>query len=196
MEAEALFFDGQVRAEVLLAHAGVKWTRGGEGGTEAAGERRGHGGFRGGFGGGGGFRGGRHREGGEYAEGGEGGGEAGEGAEGAGAPRIVAENQRPLELRLRLTNLGKQPISVEVPDFDSVLGDFAVQPDTIVVAPGKSVEAEPMVSRMGVTLPEIPLTVSLQVGNKTEQHVLTLRPIHPAAPPSGTAAPADAAASP
>ena len=61
-------------------------------------------------------------------------------------------------------------------DFNSALGDFAVQPEKITVQPGASVEADPMVSRLGIPAEEIPLTVKLKAGSRTEQQVLTLRP--------------------
>lgn len=191
MEAQGRFFGGTVEVAVLLAHAGMKWDRGeGAGEADAHRHHRGghegfHGGFRGGFGGGrGGFRGERGGEGRE-------GGERGEAAEneGSSGPPIRAENERPLDLRLRLINHGSKSLKVEVLDFNSMLGDFAVQPDTIAVPAGGSAEAEPMVSRLGVSLPKIPLTVQLRVDGKTEQQVLMLRPLKPPAPRPGAAPP-------
>ncbi len=196
MEATADFFGGQIEVETLLARAGVKWSRtdekeGATGGSGRSGRGAGmHGGFgvggggggmRGGYGGG---RGGGGREGrGESAEGG--------GEEGPRPPPIRAINQAPIVLRLRVTNHGPAPSDVEVVDFNSVLGDFAVQPEKITVQPGEAVEADPMVSRLGVPSEEVPLTVKLRIGDKTEQQVLTLRavkeppPEAPKPPPAG-----------
>ena len=61
------------------------------------------------------------------------------------------------------------------------------QPPKITVKPGESVEAEPMVSRLGVSGDEMPLTVKLQCDGRTEQQVLTLRAVKDAAGRSCTA---------
>jgi hypothetical protein len=206
MEARGMFFDGQIEVEALLARAGEKWSRddesaasggsqnkssGGNGGLSGS---MGGGGMRGGFGGGGGHGGGGRGHG--------GGGQPESSAEGSPqAPPIRAINQPAVTLRLRLTNHGAAPTDVEVVDFDSFLGDFVVQPEKITVKPGEAVEAEPMVSRLGVTGDEVPLTVKLHVSGRTEQQVLTLRPVKetppaaaPPAPSTTPAPPAPAAA--
>jgi hypothetical protein len=188
MEAQGMFFGGQIEAETMFARAGMKWSRDLE--TERSGGgggRSGGGGFRGGMSGGyGGGHGGRgHRGGGDA-------GPPGGVAEGPQAPPIHASNQPPIELRLRLTNHGSAPAVVEVEDFDSVLGDFAVQPPKITVPPGQSIEADPMVSRLGITVEEVSLTIKLRCDGRTEQQVLTLRTVKepPAgAPPAGSPPP-------
>jgi len=192
-----MFFSGQIEAEAMFARAGMKWSRdleterGGGGGRSGSG-----GGFRGSMGGGyGGGHGGRgHRGGGE-------GGPPGGAAEGTQGPPIRASNQPPIELRLRLTNHGSAPAVVEVEDFDSVLGNFVVQPPKITVPAGESVEAEPMVSRLGVTVEEVALTIKMHCDGRTEQQVLTLRTVKeppvgepPAGPPPGTPPPPTAPA--
>lgn len=186
-----MFFDGQLEAEVLLARVGAQWARDGNSGNISSSGRRSGGG---GFGGrGGGFGGGR----------GGGPGGAGMGSPpGGGAddtvPRVPirASNEPAVQLRLRLANHGSAPVDVEVVDFNSALGNFVVQPSKITLPPGAPVEAEPMISRLGVTAEEIPLTVKLHISDRTEQQVLTLRVVketapgsNPPAPPSG--APAD-----
>jgi hypothetical protein len=190
MEAKSLFFDGQIEVEALLARAGANWSRDDEsGGSGSRGGGRsgsrgggfsgsmGGGGMRGGFGGG---RGGRGRGGG----GGGGPDESGGGDAGARPPPMHASNQAPIQLRLRLTNHGTAPADVAVVDFDSVLGDFVVQPENITVKPGESVEADPMISRLGAPAEELPLTVKLHVSGRTEQQVLTLRAVKDAPPPA------------
>ena len=190
MEAQGTFFDGQILVEALLARAGVKWSRTDAGDSGSTGGDGGRGGSRGGMhmGGGGG------RRGGHGGGRGGGGGEAGEGGSaGTQAPPIHAINQAPIVLRLRLTNHGAAPAAIAVIDFDSSLGDFAVQPESITVNPGDAVEAEPMVSRLGVTTTEIPVTVKLRTGDRTEQQVITLHVVPTAAPaPPGTGAPPEA----
>jgi hypothetical protein len=64
---------------------------------------------------------------------------------------------------------------IEVLDFNSDLGDFVVLPEKIAIAPGASVEADPMVSRLGVSTTEIPVTVRLRLEGKSEQQILTLK---------------------
>jgi hypothetical protein len=83
-------------------------------------------------------------------------------------------------MRLRLTNHGESPLEVEVLDFNSELGNFVVQPAKLTLPPGEPVEAEPMLSRLGVpAVEEIPLTVRLRVGGRSgqaETQILRLRP--------------------
>lgn len=189
MEAQGRFFDGQIEVEAMLAPAGMKWSRDMESEGRSGGGRQGRGGgLRGGLGMGGGGRGGR---GGSRRHGGGEGGPPESGAEGAPqGPPMHASNLPPIQLRLRLTNRGGVPAVVEVEDFDSTMGDFVVQPPKITIQPGESAEADPMVSRLGVTAEEIALTVKLRSGSRTEQQVLTLRamtqPPTGAPPPEGT----------
>lgn len=173
MEARGMFFDGRIEIEAMLAPSGMKWSRDAESGSDGGSSRQGSGGgFKGGFGMGG-------RGGGRSRGGGGGNGPPAGGAEDSvqRAPPIRASNQPPIQLRLRLTNHGEAPADVEVVDFNSALGNFVVQPPKITVKPGESVEAEPMVSRLGISTDEIPLTVKLHVSGRTEQQVLTLRAV-------------------
>jgi hypothetical protein len=66
-----------------------------------------------------------------------------------------------------------------------------VQPAHLTVQPGESVEADPMVSRLGVSSDEIPLTVKLRIDGRADQQVLTLKIVPettpPAPPPAQTA---------
>jgi hypothetical protein len=71
-----------------------------------------------------------------------------------------------------------------VPDFNSDLGNFVVEPTTMLLPPGQPVEAEPMTSTLGVTSDAIPLTVSVQIGDRTEKRILTLRTIQAPPPPA------------
>jgi hypothetical protein len=83
----------------------------------------------------------------------------------------------PIVMWLQLTSNASNPINVGIIDFNSDLGDFAVQPEQLALTPGQAIEAEPMISRLGVTSLEIPVTVTLRLNGKTETHVLTLRPL-------------------
>lgn len=188
------FFAGQIEAEVLLSRTGFG-ARGGKDGSppaEGGGPGHGGGGFSGGFGGkrGGGPRGG----GGGGPSPGEGAGSASRSSDGAPTPRIVASNEPPVRLHLRLTNHGAAPVDVEVLDFNSALGNFVVQPAKLSVAPGASAEADPMTSRLGLTTDALPVTIRLRQSGRTEQQVVVLEKIPPpapapAVPPSLPAAP-------
>ncbi len=174
MEARGVFFGGQLEAETLLARAGTFWARdnGSSGGDKQGGDHPGGGvGMGGGHGG---VRGGGGR-------GGEQGGRSDDAA--PQAPPIRAINEPAIQLRLRLTNHQSTTVVVQVLDFNSDLGNFVVFPEKIVVAPGESVEADPMVSRLGVESLEVPLTVRVQMDGKAEQQVLTLKVVKDAPPP-------------
>jgi hypothetical protein len=186
MQAHGTFFSGAIEVETLLNRNGFPSRgKGGSDGGSAAADSAG-----GGSGGGGGWHGGGAGGGHRHA-GGSGGSSSGAGAgDSDAAPQIRASNQPPVGLHLRLINHGPSPVTVEVTDFNSDLGDFVVEPERILLAPNEPVEAEPMISRLGVTSETIPLTVSLQMNNQTEKQVLLLQAVKPAAPPSPTPTPA------
>jgi hypothetical protein len=185
MEAHGMFFDGQIEAEVVLGRAGFEAHDAAK--TEA--QDGGGGGSRGGFnlGGGGGRRGGGgsgRRGGGDQPASN---GPAGKNDDGTPAVHIVASNLPPVRLHLRLTNHGAQSVDIEVPDFNSDLGNFVVQPSKILLLPNQPTEADPMTSTLGVKSGEIPLTVAIRANGRVERQVLTLRVV-----PSTASAPASA----
>jgi hypothetical protein len=186
MDAQAAFFNGTIGVEAMLANSDAVWKTTNPTDT---GDRSGNGGRGGGFSGGLGGGGGRRGGGGGGGRRGGGGGEASpQTASDAGprAPAIRASNEPPVQLRLRLTNRGDAAVEAEVLDFNSDLGNFAVQPEKIPLPPRESIEADPMTSRLGVpAVEEIPLTLRLRIGGKngrTETQVLKLRPRTEAAP--------------
>jgi hypothetical protein len=83
----------------------------------------------------------------------------------------------PVALRLRVYNTTAAPVEVEFRECKSQLGNFAVRPEKITIAPGESGEPDAMVSLLGVSGTEIPVTVTLRLAGKTETHTLTLLPI-------------------
>jgi hypothetical protein len=92
----------------------------------------------------------------------------------------------PVTLHLRLTNQTKATISVEIDDFESDLGNFAVHPDVLALAPDQVAEPDAMVSQMGVTSAKFPVKVTLKLGSKTEtQTVLVANLAPPGAPATG-----------
>ena len=97
-------------------------------------------------------------------------------------PRVKESPIPPVALRLRLTSREKTPIEIEFVECNSQLGNFAVQPKTLTLEPEKSGQPDPMISLLGVTSPELPVTVVLKLAGQAEKKVLVLKPIAP--PPS------------
>jgi len=94
-------------------------------------------------------------------------------------------NQPPVALRLRLTNQSAETVEVTFVLCKSELGDFAVRPEKLALAPEQTAEPDPMTSRLGIPSGELILHVSLRMGGKTEQKDLVLRqtaPTEPTAP--------------
>ncbi|MGA3007016.1 MAG: hypothetical protein ABSE59_03910 [Opitutaceae bacterium] len=92
----------------------------------------------------------------------------------------------PIVMWLQVTNATQGLLKVDIADFNSDLGNFAVQPDHFTLAPGAVAQPDPVISRLGVTSLEIPVTVTLGLNGKTETHVLVLRPVAGPPPPAVT----------
>lgn len=90
-----------------------------------------------------------------------------------------------LTLRLRLTNRGTVPLTVTILECSSALGDFAVRPERVDLAPGQAAEVDPMISQLGVVAARIDVLLRLQAGDRKESQTLTLQPLQP----EGDAAP-------
>jgi hypothetical protein len=109
------------------------------------------------------------------------------------APQLHGSTLPAVSFHVRLVNRAAYPVEVEVVDFNSDLGDFVVEPEKLVLAPGATADTEPMSSRLGVTSDAIPLTVSIRYKGQAPEHtrekqVLVLRPApapaeNPMAPP-------------
>jgi len=183
MAGEAAFFDGRLAASVSLTRGIVsapgERTGGGSGEDRGGGGRGG--GMSGGMGGGrsGGGRGGG-MGGGRGGMGGMGGGSPGD-FEGGDAPRRaggqLGSPMPPVTLRLSLTNNAKDgaPLEVEIVDFESALGNFALKPDRVALEPGQTGGPGSVVSRLGVTSDEIPVKVTLRLAGKKEAQTVVLR---------------------
>ena len=81
----------------------------------------------------------------------------------------------PVTLHLILINPGAEPLTVTMLDFNSDLGNFVVDPDTLTVAPGEVSEPTPMVSQLGVTSNEIPVKVTLKLGSRKETRTVVVK---------------------
>jgi hypothetical protein len=110
--------------------------------------------------------------------------------EGGDAPRRaggqLGSPMPPVTLSLSLTNSAQEgaPLEVEIVDFESDLGNFALKPDHLTLAPGQTGGPGSVVSRLGVTSAEIPVKVTLRLGDKKETQSVVLRPkAVPDAPP-------------
>jgi len=166
MEAQDTFFDGRIDARVTL--------NGGLGGGPLGRARRG-GGFHPKFagvqagGGAGGYGGG-------YGGGMEPDTELPPPDREDIAPQLNTSPMPPVVLELSVHNTSTEPLEVEFIDFTSELGDFAVRPATLKLAPGETAAPDAMTSRLGLTSYALPITVALRVGDKTERKVLTLHP--------------------
>lgn len=93
----------------------------------------------------------------------------------AKAQRAAGSPMPPVTLRVNLENKGTEPITVEVTDVNSDLGNFAVRPPKLTIAPGQVGSLEPMISQLGVTADEIPLQIAVRVGGKKESQVITVK---------------------
>ena len=182
MSAQDSFFEGK-----LLVEANLGRGFGGRGGPGAGGgghREGGGGGRRGGgmsMGMGGGGPGGGGMGGGE----GPGSGEMSESRPSGGGSSMHESNMPPVALRLRLTNTSTETMEVTFLLCKSELGDFAVRPEKLTLAPGQSAEPEPMTSRLGLTSDELLLKVSLRLAGKVEQKDLILKAVSPTTPESG-----------
>jgi len=92
----------------------------------------------------------------------------------------------PVTLQLSLTNNAQDgaPLEVEIVDFESDLGNFALKPDHVALAPGQTGGPGSVVSRLGVTSAEISVKVTLRLAGNKETQSVVLRPkAVPDAPP-------------
>ena len=81
----------------------------------------------------------------------------------------------PVTLRVKLENKGAEPMEVEVTDVNSDLGNFAVRPPKLTIAPGETGTLDPMISQLGVTSDEISLQVAIRVAGQKEMQVITVK---------------------
>lgn len=80
-------------------------------------------------------------------------------------------------IHLQFTNHGSERVVLNIVDFVSPLGNFAVQPEKLTLAPGESLEVEPMSSRLGGSVTEVEVTLGLHLAGKMEKKVIVLRAV-------------------
>ena len=88
----------------------------------------------------------------------------------------------PVTIHLKLKNLSQGDIKVEIVELNSDLGNFAVEPDTVILNSGETSEPNPMISQLGVTSNVLPFKVTLRLGNSTESQTIPVRDIPPIQP--------------
>jgi hypothetical protein len=93
----------------------------------------------------------------------------------------------PVTIHLKLENLLPGTVSVEIVELNSDLGNFAVEPAVLSLAPGQETEPDSMTSQLGVTSDDIPVVVTLKLAGKQETQTLQVRTIPP--PPPAPAPP-------
>jgi hypothetical protein len=209
MAGQETFFAEQILAEIRVGTDGLPDVAGGGGGGQGGGEgRRSRGGDHGqmNLGGGSGGVGGSISGGMPFGSGGEGGG--GRGRRGGGGysggddsgqpapgPRVgQMGGGRPVMIHLRFTNQGAAPVTLIIDDFVSPLGNFAVRPEQLTLAPGQSLETDPMTSQLAGALAEVDATLVLRIGTKGEKKTFRLHGVTPPAEPAEPAGPEPAQA--
>lgn len=95
----------------------------------------------------------------------------------ARARRAAGSPMPPVTLRVLFENKGTEPLELEVTEVNSDLGNFAVRPPKLTIAPGEKGLLEPMISQLGVTSDEIPLKLAVRTGGKREQQVVVVKNI-------------------
>ena len=176
MAAHETFFEGAVIAHLSLGNDNGGGT-GGDRDSDKGGSHGGNGSGRRG--------GGRRGMGGGSERGERPSGAASGSGDGAPSASMHRSDMPPAMLRLRLENTTSATVEVEVRELNSELGDFAVRPDKLTLAPGQSGEPDPMESLLGLDTYSLPVTITLRSSGRTETKVLTLQLVKPApaAPP-------------
>lgn len=85
----------------------------------------------------------------------------------------------PVTLHLILTNQSPNPMTVTMVDFDSDMGNFAIDPESLTIGPGQTAEPTPMVSQLGVNSDEMPFKVTLKYGIEKETRTFPVKLVHP-----------------
>ncbi len=84
----------------------------------------------------------------------------------------------PVTLHLILTNKASNSVTITMVDFNSDMGNFAIDPDTLTIAPGQAAEPTPMVSELGVNSDVIPFKVTLKYGATRESRTIQVGIVH------------------
>lgn len=91
------------------------------------------------------------------------------------ARRAAGSPMPPVTLHVYLTNHDTAPLDIEVTEVNSDLGNFAVRPPRLTIAPGETGNLEPMISQLGVTSDDIPLKLSVRSAGKKESQIIEVK---------------------
>lgn len=89
----------------------------------------------------------------------------------------------PIVLQLHATNKGTEPLEVTWIECNSILGNFGILPEKMMLAAGQSADTERMTSLLGITGEDVPVTVTLRAHGKLEKKTLIVRATPPPAKP-------------
>jgi len=98
------------------------------------------------------------------------------------AQRAAGSPMPPVTLRVKFDNHTAEPMEIEVTEVNSDLGNFAVRPPKLMLAPNASGALDPMISQLGVTSDELPITIVVRTGGKKESHIVTVKNLLAPAP--------------
>jgi hypothetical protein len=87
----------------------------------------------------------------------------------------------PVTIHLKLQNRTPGDLKVGIEEMNSDLGNFAVEPDTLILNGGETAEPTPMISQLGVTSNALPFKVTLSLGGENETQIITVKDL-PVAP--------------
>lgn len=93
----------------------------------------------------------------------------------AKARRAAGSPMPPVTLRVAFENKSTEPMELEVTEVNSYLGNFAVRPPKLTLAPGEKGVLDPMISQLGVTSDEIQLKLEVRHGGKKESQVVVVK---------------------
>lgn len=88
-----------------------------------------------------------------------------------------------IQLRVAVTNTSRETLGFAITDVVSALGNFAVRPERLSLAPGQSAQIDPFCSAFPEALTALTVEVRLRHAGQTETHTLQLAPATGAAAP-------------
>lgn len=95
----------------------------------------------------------------------------------AQARRAAGSPMPPVTLHVTFENKGTAPMEIVPLEVNSDLGNFAVRPAKLTLAPGEKGSLDPMISQLGVMSDEIPLTVGVRAAGKSETKIILVKNI-------------------
>jgi hypothetical protein len=171
LAAQAIFLDGTLVANLTLEPVIVGGGKAGNGKSGGSSRHPSPGGMGGGPPGGG-------MGGGPGGPPGAGSGPSDDEGPGMRLPQISAAR---IALHVTLTNTGKETLNFAVTDVISELGNFAIRPERMSLAPGQAGAIDPLGSVFPATLNELIVEVRVRRAGQTETQTVRLVPASPEA---------------